>query len=187
MGILYINKGSDIDGIIIYRMKNGEVNFLNRRNDFKYFRKEPLLDIDQYTKPAHREELEALAQTIQNIIIMDKGTLPNDPEFGVGIGGYLFEFSDGQTLQKIRSEIEYQIATYVLNEGISIDVKVETVKLPIRDTNTLRITVDIYTDSRAGDFSVDLDAEEGEPDILRLSYGFSGNTKNNKIVSKLFL
>ena len=79
----------------------------------RYFRKELLLDINQYAKPAEREELDALAQTVQNLILMHKGTIPNDPNMGVGISRYLFEILDNQTISEIQLEIESQVARYI--------------------------------------------------------------------------
>ena len=147
-------------------------------NDFQFFRKELLLEIDEYTQPAHRDELVALAQTIQNLIIIEKGTYPNDPNFGVGIGRYIFELMDEQTVSEIRTEIERQVNKYIFHDKVAVAISLTPVKLPIQNSNTLKISVSIYPNERA---FVTMDPEER----IVLDLAFSGNSKNNKIVSRL--
>lgn len=147
-------------------------------NNFQFFRKEPLLEIDEYTKPAHREELVALAQTIQNLIIIEKGTMPNDPDFGVGLGSYIFEFMDSTTLNEMRISIEEQISKYIFHGRVSVRVVISPVKLPIQNSNTLRIVIVITPGEQATNYT----STEEE---IRLDYAFSANSQNSKIVSRL--
>lgn len=158
---------------------------ISKRNDFRYFRKEPLLDIDEYTKPAHREELNSLAQIIQNLIVIEKGTYPNDPDFGVGIGNYIFELMDNETISEISGEIEAQITKYIFYGEISIDVDVRPIKLPIGNTSTLKISIDIHSsdiDRTRNYFQSD---GEDEDEVVRLDFALTGNSENKKVVSKL--
>lgn len=138
----------------------------------RYFRKELLLDINHYAKPAEREELDALAQTVQNLILMHKGTIPNDPNMGVGISRYLFEILDNQTISEIQLEIESQVARYIVHPNTIVSVNVSKQDNTMQGVNTLKITVTISTIK---------DATEA----IELNFAFFGSKRTHKVISKL--
>lgn len=138
----------------------------------KYFRKELLMDINQYAKPAEREELDALAQTVQNLILIHKGTIPNDPNFGVGISRYLFEILDSQTLSEIQLEIESQIARYIIHPNTIVSANVSKLNNSMIGVNSLKITVTIST-------------IKDSSEAIELNFAFAGNKRTQRVVSKL--
>lgn len=141
-----------------------------------YFRKEAILEQDLFNKPAYRENLESLAQVIQNLIVMPKGCNPNDPRYGVGIEQYLWEFADNITTTYIQHEIEDQITRYVAHPYSIVTVNVSAVKdknLNARKTvTTLLIKVNI-SGIEDGDTAIELD------------YAVSLNHRNKRFVSSL--
>lgn len=138
------------------------------------FKQEALLDSDNFNQPLYREGLEALAQTIQNIIFIEPGTYPNQPFLGVGISKYLFEILDAQTISDINSEIENQISTFINYNNIRVTCNVN--KVTDKKTtryNTVSITVSLVNIVRGTS--------------VTFNYLFAGNSKNRKVVSELIL
>lgn len=145
----------------------------NKPYKLRYFRNELLLDINQYLKPAKREELDALAQTIQNLIIIHPGTIPNDPLFGVGISSYLFEILDNQTISEIQLVIENQISRYIIHPNTVVTANVSKLNSDTMvGVNSLKITINIATIK---------DVEES----IEIDYVFAGNKRTQKVISKL--
>jgi phage baseplate assembly protein W len=91
------------------------------------FKSELILAKNIYNTSARREQLEALAQTIQNMMIMETGTYPNQPELGVGIENYEFEFLDSTTLNSLKEKIDNNITKFIPT-NITIDFDVDTIK-----------------------------------------------------------
>lgn len=91
------------------------------------FKKEAILDNDNFNRPVLQDDLVALAQVIQNILIYEKGTFPNQPQLGLGIRNYLFEILDNITLTTLEDEIKEQIDLFAPNDRI-VDVKAEVIK-----------------------------------------------------------
>lgn len=142
------------------------------------FRKEPILAIDLFRKPVMREDLLALAQTIQNVIIIEQGTYPNDPLFGVGIKNYVFELLDNITISEIQSKIEEQITKYVLHEDINVEVSVYNMRSDNKNINALGIKINL-SESNPTEVSSDKNIEIG--------YAYAGNNKTKRTVSKIIL
>ena len=145
-----------------------------------YFRDELLLDEDSFYKPARRNNLEALAQTIQNLLIIEKGTYPNDPNLGVGIANYMFDLADNITITKIESEIKDQIVTYIAHQFVTVDVNVSTYKAKNTDArkavNTLIVEVHLYG------YNKDISARAND---VQLAFAVSLNKSNKRVVSQL--
>lgn len=143
------------------------------------FKKELLIDIDIFKKPIELEGLNALAQVIQNLIIIEPGTYPNQPELGVGISNYLFEFLDDLTARDLKNNIDNQIARFI-NFGdaeITSEIKVSNSN---GKTNTLLITIVI--ENLNAQFSLN---DENRYLGFNLLFGVNNNT--NKLVSKIVL
>lgn len=127
-----------------------------------------------YNKQHMLEDMEALGQTIQNLIIMKKGTYPNTPSLGVGIEDYLFEILDNETISDITSNINNQISQFIVSNSVNIDVKVIQLKNSNANLNSLKIDVTLTetTDSSS---------------IQTFSYIFASNLLTKKMVTKLVL
>jgi hypothetical protein len=136
------------------------------------FKDELVLAKSIYNTNEVRKELEALAQVIQNLIIIEPGTYPNDPSMGVGIEGYQFEFLDAKTISDLRDKIDSQIKRFIPTD-ITIDFNVETIK------NELGKNVLLFT------FLV-----SGNPNYQRVSQInmlFGKNKDNGKVMSKIII
>lgn len=137
----------------------------------KLFRDELLLDGNSFKEPKKLEDLEALAQTIQNIIIINPGTYPSDPRLGVGIGNYLFEFMDSITINEITSNIEKQIDMFVVHPDISVNVSVKELNSSVSSSvKGLYIEISLYSIEDENATSINLVV--------------AGNTSTKKIISK---
>lgn len=68
-----------------------------------------------------RHNTEALAQELQNLIIFERGTFPNDPDLGVGIANYIMELSDTDTMIALRNNIQTQIDHYLPHAYLLLD------------------------------------------------------------------
>ena len=138
-----------------------------------YFKQEPILQGDDFNNPIYRQDLESLAQVIQNLIIIEKGTYPNQPDLGVGIANYMFELLDSTTLYAVQTDIEEQIEQFISHNNISIKVNVKIIEnITTTKANTLGISITIL------DLINDTTNE--------IDYVFAGNIKSKKIVSRLY-
>lgn len=143
------------------------------------FRSEPVLALDLFHKPLLRENLEALAQTIQNILLIAPGTLPNDPLFGVGLERYLFEILNENTMSTLRDTIEEQLSRYVVHEDITVNVDVKPLKAEVTDVNTLMISVRLYESSA--------NVSEAGTEPIEINFAHAGNSATRKTISKIIL
>lgn len=118
----------------------------------KVFKGELVLEKSSFNTMTIREDKTALAQVIQNLLFIEKGTYPNQPELGIGIENYLFEKMDKSTCSTLGDNIKEQIEKFAPSEYI-VDVNVES-KL-INGNSTLLISFSIkdaseMTDTRFG-------------------------------------
>ena len=79
---------------------------------------ECFLTIDDFGKVATYGELPALARLIQRLFIMQPMSYPDDPDMGIGIANYEFEFMDKITLSEINERARNQINRYIPNSKI---------------------------------------------------------------------
>jgi len=89
-------------------------------------------------------------------------------------------------MNEIETEIERQVSKYVFHGDVIVRTEVIPIKLPISNTNSIRINIDISTtqiDPSANYFQAGK-SERGEKG-LSLDFALLGNTENNKIISKL--
>jgi hypothetical protein len=85
---------------------------------------EPTFVPDAFRSSHNIKGMLALARRLQTLILMEPGTVPNLVDAGVGIGTYLHEIADENTLESIRSRINRQVETYLPNDSVdAIDVK----------------------------------------------------------------
>ncbi|AMS01316.1 base plate wedge subunit [Bacillus phage AR9] len=136
------------------------------------FKSELLLEKSIYNTNAERKDLEALAQTIQNLMIIEQGTYPNQPELGVGIENYQFEFIDDQLKQELKEKVDNQISKFIpTNIGIQFDL--DTVD------NDRGSKILVFT------FIVSRDIQTtNDPDQITIIFG---RQSNKKVISKIIL
>lgn len=120
------------------------------------------------------EDMEALGQTIQNLIIMKKGTYPNTPSLGVGIEDYLFEILDNETISDITNNINTQISQFIVSNSVNIDVKVIQLNNSNANLNSLKIDVTL---TETNDNSKN----------QSFSFIFASNLLTKKMITKLVL
>jgi len=157
---------------------------LNKKDDYipasMKFKKELFLDVNNFIKPVERDDVVALAQVIQNLLIYEKGTFPNQPNLGIGISNYLFEFGDDQGIMELESEINRQINNFidVFNINVQIDIKLIP-NTKNKNINTLSIR---FLISRK--FMGEKISEEQEDTTYFTIYA-SGDKTNKKLLTKL--
>lgn len=69
-------------------------------------------------------DLNAIQQSVLNLVLTSKNEKPFKPDFGVGLYGYLFSILDGSDIGELASEIERQLKKYeprVLFEEIEVE------------------------------------------------------------------
>lgn len=113
----------------------------------------------------------ALAQVIQNILLIEPGTYPNNPTLGVGIENYLFEKVDSLFKTDLETIITNQIYKFIPNSyGIDVDVDQQEIEGGLKAL-VIKFEIRDYANEELLDFGI--------------VYG----TKNNsdKIVSKLII
>ena len=147
------------------------------------FNKEPILDFNGFDNPLMYEDMEALAQTIRNIILVEKGTYPNTPDFGVGINNYLFEILDSITISEISTEIQRQIAKYIVADSVEINVMLERINKEQKDLNALAVSITLYDNMKYR--IARSEGEEEEDGRIDFSYLFAANTGNKRTISKI--
>lgn len=145
------------------------------------FKKELLLDFDMFQRPAVREDMTALAQVIQNLIIIEKGTYPNQPELGVGIANYLFELGDNVTIESLSAEIEDQVDKFINPVDFDIQIDAKIIESKDKKYNTLAIGI-IVKRVKINSVTDQIDEEYSYAQLL-----FGGNTSNKKIISKILV
>ena len=144
------------------------------------FRNEPILAIDLFHKPMVRSDLEALAQTIQNLILINPGTMPNDPLFGIGIERYLFELMNDNTLSEIKNNIEDQISKYIVHDDVTVNVEVKPVGTSSKSINALGVSVQLSPSSSNG-------IESTSNDNLEIGFAYAASTTTRQTISKIMI
>lgn len=143
-------------------------------SDKVHFRKELYLGQNIYGKQATLDDMEGMAQVIQNLIIVEQGTYPNTPNLGVGIENYLFELLDTETISDIQSSISNQVSTFVVSNSVNVEVKVSQMETGQANMNGIKIDV-LLSDSFQNDTSKEI------------AFVFAGNSVTKRMVSKLIL
>lgn len=92
----------------------------------EFTKKELLLDINLFNKPAELIGKDAWAKLAINLLFLRKGTYPSVPEMGIGIQDYEYEFVDTAIL-KLNEDIMEQFRTYLPDLPL-VDVQVSSTK-----------------------------------------------------------
>lgn len=82
--------------------------------------------------------IEAVKFNLKNILLTNPGENLSDPEFGVGLGTYLFELETSQNIQGLKQRIINQIQKYA-NYFSKLNVIVDISKI---NSNTLTVRLE---------------------------------------------
>lgn len=152
---------------------NDYQEYLDELHDIR-FRKELILDSDPLGRPIEREGLEALAQTVQNIILIEPGTYPNQPDLGVGISRYMFEILDDATINDIQDRINEQVEMFIPHPSIKIGIVVNKVSNKTNNTRINTVAIDITLENFINNT------------LIEATFLIASNRKTKKLVSKLY-
>jgi hypothetical protein len=75
-------------------------------------KKELLLEVNSFNKPAELLGKTAWTQLIKNLLFLEPGTYPSVPDMGINIQSVQFEFMD-DILDTIADKIKNQVNTYL--------------------------------------------------------------------------
>lgn len=107
--------------------------------------KEQTLWVDDFSNAKEVDELTAVAIRLNNLILMDPGTMPNDPKMGVGIRKYKFEYANTDTIYKLRNNILEQMELYLpIEKNYNIDVLIQIDKDSLDNKKVIYVKFDIY-------------------------------------------
>mgnify|MGYP003135762391 FL=1 len=86
---------------------------------------------------------EAIDQNLKFLLLTRPGTFFEEPEFGVGIQKFIFEFGTNQTLEDVKSLILRQARTYLpyltlLDVAVTFDEFVMNIRIEYRIDQTNR-------------------------------------------------
>lgn len=121
------------------------------------------------------EEKIALAQTVQNLCLIEPGTYPNNPDLGLGIENYEFEFLDNTTINRLKTELEEQISKFIITKYV-INSNILTTKYG--NKNLLIVAIKIADDNNDGENYT----ENDEP--INIVFG---KDNKKKILSQIIL
>lgn len=144
----------------------------NSNHGKKKFNYELLLDFNNFKQQAAYNDMEALAKVFQNIMILNPGNLPNQPELGIGISSYEFEILDEQLITELTNKIKTQCSRFAPNNYI-YDVTVEKLKLK---NGLVSLAIFFYLSKYT--------KEKGEPNVAVL---FNKQRVNSKLLSSIYV
>jgi len=130
------------------------------------------LTIDDFGKVATYGGLPALARDIQRLIIMQPMSYPDDPDMGVGIENYQFEFMDSTTISDLSERINSQINKYIPTSNIG-NIVIEVID---NDKNGKKDTIGVL---------INLSTSKDGKDNMVITFEKASNT--GKIESKIYI
>lgn len=149
--------------------------------DSSRFNNELTLNINDFNQFDIRSNLYAFAQQIQNLLLIEKGTYPNMPQLGVGIGNFEFERANSYTISTIKDTIDEAIADFLPN-NFDVETNVELRDVASREYGkTIKILIVDFTLLNPSD-TVNIDTEN-----TSFSLVFGRNDRNSKLVSRLIM
>jgi tartrate dehydratase alpha subunit/fumarate hydratase class I-like protein len=74
---------------------------------------ELFLDFTDFKQPKKSNGIETVANLINNLLFLKKGTYPDCPDMGIEIQKYQFELLNDKTIDKITEDVQSQIDTYI--------------------------------------------------------------------------
>lgn len=135
-----------------------------------WFPNELTLNRSEFNRLDQRVDKISLAQTIQNLLIIKKGTYPNQPELGIGIEEYMFELASEDVIRDLEYSIDEQIKKFIpTNYNIEFEVDTDN-KYSKKGLSVLSITFTI---------------NDNENDGSSFQLLFGKSDRENKLVSRL--
>lgn len=138
------------------------------------------LNVTEFKKLKQPTGKEAVARVIQHILITKKGTYPNNPDFGVGIEDYLFEFANNTTKYELEENINTQMEKWlnksIIQSNINTKHQVEFLRSANGAYNTLAIFFTVFDTN-----------EKGNSQEYKINLFFTGDTSNRKVISQMDL
>lgn len=92
------------------------------------------------------KNIEAINNSLKNIMSTPRGSVPGHPEFGCGINKYIFELLDPLVKESIKAEIEYAVKRW--EQRVTID-EIEVRDDPDYNRIILKITYTVKTDIKS--------------------------------------
>ena len=135
-----------------------------------WFPNELTLNRSEFNRLDQRTDKISLAQTIQNLLIIKKGTYPNQPELGIGIEEYMFELASEDVIRDLEYAIDEQIKKFIpTNYNIEFEV----------DTDSQ------YSKKGLSVLSITFTINDNENDGSSFQLLFGKSDRENKLVSRL--
>lgn len=115
--------------------------------------------------------MDAIAQQIYDLCLIEPGTYPSEPLLGIGIQNEQFELLDAFKLDTLRTKIENQIEQYIKTD-YSIKVSLTTKNVSTVDSSKV-LVINITISDKSG---------------ITKDYGsLFLHDKTNKLISKVFV
>lgn len=149
-------------------------------NTSKIFKDEVTLNINSFDKEIILKDREALASMLRTLVIVKKGTYPNNPDFGVGIEDYLFDFLNDNKISELEDEIDNQIQKWI-DKSPNLNIKTKIHKSKSYSNGNYCNLVLFFTITRNNDFEYD----NSKIDDYTITLYVTGDTQNRKVLSKL--
>lgn len=149
-------------------------------NTSKIFKDEITLNINSFDKEIILKDREALASMLRTLVIVKKGTYPNNPDFGVGIEDYLFDFLNDNKISELEDEIDNQIQKWI-EKSPNLNIKTKIHKSKSYSNGNYCNLVLFFTITRNNDFEYD----NSKIDDYTITLYVTGDTQNRKVLSKL--
>jgi hypothetical protein len=93
-------------------------------------------------RSSHTESgLTAFAKRFQTLMVMEPGTLPNCVDAGVGIGLYVSEFADENTMDEIKLRIGNQLNSYLEGSELISDLQIKIIDDPNTGAKVLGMVI----------------------------------------------
>ena len=159
----------------ILESNKGKLTGVSEDKDIKH---DITLNVNNFNKLDYVEDIVCIARMLQNILLTNPGTYPNNPTFGVGIEYYLFDFANEKTKSELTSKIVDQINTWLnTDQNMIITPNIKFVKTDNNTYTTLAIMFNISKNS----------VKINKNQEYNFTIFFTGDNSNRKIISKIDL
>ena len=113
----------------------------------EYQKKELGIGLNAFNKPVEYSGIDGWVRLFVQLLFTVPGTYPTDPELGIGIQQYRYEFFD-EVKSELESKINYQKRTYLPDIPIGdVVLSTDTYMGNFFIVLALKMTVDSFTDT----------------------------------------
>ena len=93
--------------------------------------------VNDFRQPKVLTNYYQVAKRLQNLVLMKKGTMPNDYDMGLDINSYRFEYRNDKTQNLIKSDLQVQIDKYLPDIPVSnFEILFKTIKILFEKEST---------------------------------------------------